>query len=310
MRLTESMLSSTYLTGLNRNLTQIAKFQEQLSSNKRINRPSDDPVAIISSLSVRSSLRNIEQYSKNITDAQSWLTQSETAVMDLNDIVASSYELALQAASGTLSGSEKQSIAENISQLREYAVEIGNSRLGDKYIFGGFNSTTAPFAKSGSDVLYQGYNLQTATPAEVSSLQSQTIEYEIGSRVTINVGLNGVDIMGTGDDNLIGIMDRLITTLKNNGSTTEIASFAGQLKNKQDDVLTQAANIGGRSKRLELLSSRYMMDEFNYESLKSSIEDIDTAEIITKLKLAETVYEAALSIGSRVILPNLTEFLR
>ncbi len=310
MRLTETMLSSSYLTGLNHNLTQIAKYQEQLSSNKRINRPSDDPVAIISSLSVRASLESLSQYSHNINDAQSWLTQSETSLMDLSEVTASVYELALQAAGGTLTATQKKDISAEIKQLKEYVVELGNSKLGDKYIFGGYNAMTAPFKISGNDVLYQGFDLTTATPADIAALQSQTTEYEIGSNVRLNVGMNGVDIMGSGNDNLINILNGLTNLLDNNGSAADIAVYAEKMKNKQDDVLTQVANIGGRANRLELLSNRYAQNQFNYETLQSSIEDIDTAEIITKLKLAETVYEAALSIGSRVILPNLTEFLR
>lgn len=309
MRVTESMISASYLKDLNRNLTGISRYQEQLATNKRINKPSDDPVGIISSLSVRSSLRKLEQYNRNVDDAQSWLTQSETAVMDINEVVSSAYELALQSASGTQSATEKKAIATELSELRNYLVELGNTKLGDKYIFGGYNTTTAPFAKSGADVLYQGVSLETATAAEITALQSQSIEFEIGSSTSISVGLNGVGLMGSGSDNLIVVMDSLISDLNSNADPATLAGHATRLQGKQDDILTLAADIGGRYNRLDLLSNRYAEDGFNYENLQASIEDIDTAEIITRLKLAETVYEAALSIGSRVIQPNLTDFL-
>ena len=310
MRLTETMLTSSYLSGLNRNLSQIAKLQLQLATNKKVNRPSDNPVAVISGLSVRASLRNIEQYNRNINDAKAWLAQSETALMDMNEAVTSAYELALQAAGGTLAPSEKQSIGGQIRQLRDYMVEIGNSRLGDKYVFGGFNTTTPPFVTENGETLYLGQNLETADAAAISALSSRQIQYEIGAGMTIDIGCTGIEIMGTGDNNLIGVLNGLLSVLDSDGPVQEITPYIDKLRAKQDDVLTQVANIGGRSKRLDLLQARYSEDEFNYMMLQSTIEDIDTAEVITRLKLAETVYEAALSIGSRVVLPNLTDFLR
>ena len=310
MRVTESMISSAYMNDLNRNLSRIARYQEQLATNKRINRPSDDPVGVISSLAVRSSMRGLAQFSRNADDATGWLTQSETAVMDINEVLNRSYELAMQSASGTKSDIEKRAIATELKQLRDYLVELGNARLGDKYIFGGFNTTTPPFQKAGNDVLYQGFNLTSADAADIDSLQEQNVRFEINSGTRISVGFNGVELMGRGSDNIFALMDNLINDLSGNADTHVLAGHAAKMQARQDDILTLAADIGGRTNRLSLLSDRFTEDGYNYERLQSSIEDIDTAEIITRLKLAETVYEAALSIGSKVILPNLTEFLR
>ena len=119
MRITENMMAQAYLDGLNRNMEQIAEYQEQLSTNKRINRPSDDPVGVINSLTVRSNLSRLSQYSRNIDDASSWLTQSETALTDLNSSLVSVYELALQAGGGSMSKTDKLAIATEVKQIRD-----------------------------------------------------------------------------------------------------------------------------------------------------------------------------------------------
>lgn len=310
MRVTESMMSGAYLNDLNRNLSKIARYQEQLSTNKRINRPSDDPVGIIGSLAVRSSQRTLAQHSRNVDDALGWLEQSENALMDISEISSRTYELALQSANGTLGETEKKAVASELAQLRDYLVELGNTRLGDQYIFGGFNTTTPPFAKSGSDVLYQGVSLAFGAAADLDDLQSQTLRFEINSGTLVSVGLNGIDLMGRGEDSIFAMMDSLIGDLQSNAGSAVLSGHAGRFQTSQENILTLAADIGGRANRLNLLRDRFSEDGYNYEKLQSSIEDIDTAEIITRLKLAETVYEAALSIGSKVILPNLTDFLR
>lgn len=309
MRITNGMMSANYLKGLNSNLTRLEKYQNQLTSNKRITRLSDDPVAIIGSLSVRTRLKNLEQYQTNIDDAQAWLTQSETAVMDLNEVVKSAYELAIQAGSGTQSPTDKAAIATAIGQLREHALQVGNTTLGDKYIFGGFCTTTAPFGSADGSVLYQGTDLLTADSTQIAAFQAQTIEYQIGDGLTATVSLTGDKLLGTGKDNLIGILDNLRQTLLNDGAVSQITAYAAQLQHKQDDILALAADIGGRTNRLDLVTARYGQDTTNYEALKSAIEDVDTAETIMRMKMAETVYNAALELGSRIIVPTLTDFL-
>ena len=80
MRVTNSMLINTVLRDLNNNMSKMAKSQEQLSSGRRINRPSDDPVGIVSSLRLRTSLTELEQYKSNAEDATSWLETTDKAL--------------------------------------------------------------------------------------------------------------------------------------------------------------------------------------------------------------------------------------
>jgi flagellar hook-associated protein 3 FlgL len=77
----------------------------------------------------------------------------------------------------------------------------------------------------------------------------------------------------------------------------------------QEQVLSMVSDIGGQANRLEFVSDRYELDSINYATVKSNIEDIDTAEVIMHYKTAESVYMAALSTGSKIIQPSLLDFL-
>ena len=93
--------------------------------------------------------------------------------------------------------------------------------------------------------------------------------------------------------------------------TTDVLTvLIGRVQGAQNHLLTRTAEIGGRQRRLELLEARYSQDNLNYEKMRSDAEDADMAEVIMYLKMAETVYQAALSAGARVIQPTLMDFLR
>ena len=90
----------------------------------------------------------------------------------------------------------------------------------------------------------------------------------------------------------------------------QIAASIRPLQDAQNHLLTRTADIGGRVRRLEMLEARYENDLINYERMRSEAEDVDFAESIMNFRMAEAVYQAALSAGARIIQPTLMDFLR
>ena len=136
MRVTNSMLISTFLNNLNKNTKGMEKYQRQLSSNSRLARLSDDPIGVINVLGVKSKIRKLAQYQNNVDDARAWLTQTETAVLEINNVIKSTYEQALQVANGTNSTEEYDAVLSYVTQMRNHIIQIANSTYGEKYIFG------------------------------------------------------------------------------------------------------------------------------------------------------------------------------
>ena len=312
MRVTNGMLASNFLNNLNRTMGRMQTYQQQLATNKRITRLSDDPIGAINSLSIRGKISRLDQYEKNIGDAKAWLTQSETAVMELNDVLKTLYEKTVQASTGTNSAQQKQAIAHEMTELRDHIVQLANSGYGDKFIFGGFQTTAPPFAYDNGQITYQGLDMVTlAGDADLENyLNNQVIQYEIGTNLQSDISISGVRLLGTGEDNIIHVLDDLITKLNNHEHPDELSPFIEKLQNKQDHVLGLATEIGGKMNRLELMENRYSLDKLNYETVKGNIEDIDMAEVTMQFKMTESVYMAALSVGSRIIQPSLIDFLR
>jgi flagellar hook-associated protein 3 FlgL len=183
--------------------------------------------------------------------------------------------------------------------------------MNSQYIFGGYNTTRQPFTvDAGGNILYNGVDMVTGDPADLAALQAEQMQFEVASGgLYINVSFTGVDILGTGTDNLYHILDSLYNDLTAGVPEATISAYADVLQEKQSEVLGRMADIGARTNRLELLKTRYEDDLVSYKTVKSRIEDADLAEVVMNYKMAEAVYTASLNAGSGIIQHTLLDYL-
>lgn len=311
MRVTNSMMMSSFLNNINGNMSLLEKYQQQLSTGKKINQLSDDPIGIMSLLDAKSKLRKLDMQNTSIGDAQSWIDQTDTSLQELNNVIEQVYNKTLGAANGTLTGDDRNAVAQFVEQMRQQAIQIGNSSYGGKYIFGGYNTTSEPFQVDGSGTLqYDGVDLATAPAATTDALKAQVITYSTGTNISTDVSVTGVDVMGTGANNLNKILSDLETALTGGAGTDVLSDFAGKLQDKQGNVLALLADVGGRSNRLQMMTNENSDNEINYTQVESNVEDADQALATMNFKMAETVYRSALQVGAMVIQPSLLDFLK
>lgn len=311
MRVTSGMMFKGYLKNLNTNLSSMNKLQIQMASGKRITRPSDDPIGVISSMQTRVKLYKSEQYKTNVDKALTWLEQTESSVLELNEIIKTAYEKAVYMSNDFLSTSDKSATAEEIGQLRDHVITIGNAKSGDKYIFGGYNVTSPPFVVDGTGgILYNGYDLTDALNPALLAEDAASIEYEIGFDVTMAISTTGTQLFGMGDNNVYSVLNDFYNALKNDASADEISQYIEKLQDCQTRVMSVDASVGGRTNRLELIQNRFEDDVLMYKAIQSNIEDVDQAEAIMNYKMAEFVYMAALQIGQNLVQASLINFLK
>lgn len=164
-------------------------------------------------------------------------------------------------------------------------------------------------------------------------LMNDVISFDVGPGISMPVTINGLDILffttqdGDGNaimrnmyellnevhDSVVGTRlnaDGLPITVSDGDEITGLTNLIKLVQDGQESLLVKTADIGGRDRRLDLLEARYESDDINYETMRSNAEDADIAEVIMYLRMAETVYQAALSAGARVIQPTLMDFLR
>lgn len=160
LRITQGMLYSRALADVQRGLFRYSRLQEEVATGRRINRASDDPAAALRVLPLRNDLRDLEQLHGNVALAKETLDTGAGSLEDASALMQRVRELTTQAANGTISSSDRQSIAAEVEQLLNQLVSIGNSRRGDRYLFGGTENSISPFElvedAGGTRIVYRG----------------------------------------------------------------------------------------------------------------------------------------------------------
>lgn len=194
MRVTNSMIINNLMRNLNRNLNRMEKTQRNLSSGKKFVNPSDDPIGVSRSLRLNTEVAAMAQYKRNADDVLSWLSTTEMAAKNINEVLKRAKELTVQAASETNSLSERVSIAEEIKELRKQLITIGNTTYAGSYLFSGFKTDKPLLAEDGTYDLGGGTNKLTF---------DEVIEINIGVGDRISENFVGQRIFGLyspGDD--------------------------------------------------------------------------------------------------------------
>jgi flagellar hook-associated protein 3 FlgL len=281
------MLSNNMLRNLSNSYSRLDKLQDQISTQKKFTKPSDDPVAAMMGMNYRTDLNRVQQYTRNIGEVRNWIDSTDDAldkgVLALQRI----RELTVQASNGTLEGDQRKAIAEEVKQLKEHLQNIGDTQVGGKYIFNG--------------------NQTNVRPSEAGTYASGSIELEVFSGIKIQVNTEGSalfgDMLGAEGD-----IQKLITALETNDPA--IGDMLEKVDKNIDNFLSARALIGAKQNRVDLMEDRLSQQEVFSTRILSNNEDIDMEKAIIELTTQESVHRAALSVGARIIQPTLTDFLR
>jgi flagellar hook-associated protein 3 FlgL len=150
MRVADKMAFDQVNRNIARNRSEMAGLQNQAATQKRVTKPSDDPVAASRVLFSKTELKSGEQFIKNLNYARSFLDFTDQSLSELTEVLMRAKELALsQSSDGSSNAQTKIAVAAEIGQLRDQSVQIGNRKLGERFIFGGFKTTTKPFDEGG-----------------------------------------------------------------------------------------------------------------------------------------------------------------
>ena len=315
MRISNNMMTNNYLYSLNNALERQTKIQEQLDDGKAIHRPSDDPIKAIRALRFNSNLGMNEQYTQNVKDATSWMETTDGALQDISSITTRAKELVIQSIAPNPSiGFE--AIGKEIDGIINQLVQVGNTKLGDRYVFAGQKDKTEPFqvvkdATSGlvARVEYHGDANKISMPLQPG----------LADPSKDSVNLTGIDIFGAkvsvsgGDsikflNDLITIRDEL---LKGNPDLSYLSNTGlANIENGRDTTLRSHTTLGARMATYEMTQSLLEGQNIIITGDVANNEDIDVSKTLIDFTTSENVYKAALAIGARIMPPSLVDFLR
>lgn len=291
MRVTQSMLSGNMLRNLSSSYEKMGKLQEQVNTGKKVNRPSDDPVTAMKGINYRAELNNVEQFARNIGEAHNWLDTTDDTFDKIGSTIQRANELMVQASNDTLNQDDRKKIDSELQQLREHIQNLANTKIGDRYIFSGTKTTTAPFDGE-KYVDDEAFN--------------KTIEIEVFSGIMLPINSTPIDVLKEIDTMFVDIS----TAIQGNASGSELAAHISTIDKNMNKLLETRATIGALQNRVELMDTRLQSQEVIATKRMSENEDIDYEKTITQMITQESIHRAALSVGAKIIQPTLADFLR
>jgi len=301
MRVTQSMLASNSLKNISKSYERMGNYQDQLSTGKKINRPSDDPVVAIKGMFYRTNLTEVEQYKRNLSEAYTWMENSEAGIEHATQIVQRMRELVVQGQNGTNSSNDLNSMGVEIGQLKEDLVNVANTQVAGRYIFNGEKTQTAPIPEG---------SLTMVDDKGIYSFEQNTSAFnvEVSKGVNLKVNINSQNVFG---QDFLNLVQQIEEGLTNGTETFENGDqLLEQLDGHIDKMISERAELGARYNRLELIDSRLADQEVIANRILSDNEDADLERVITDLTIQESIHRASLSVGSRIIQPTLIDFLR
>lgn len=330
MRITNRVMNNNLLLNLNRGLTRLDRINNQLGSKKQINVPSDDPVKAGIILRTSTSIREADQYIRNIGSAESWLDAADIVMKDVISVIHRAKELGLYGASSHLDETARKALADEVSQLHGNVLQLANSTHGGRYIFSGQYTQTKTFELAEiitnpsdpgyverfdpssdeydpnaiRDVVFLSELVDGFEPPLYDE-NAMSLNFEIGVGVTMPVNMRGQELFEPIFDALQQLYDELSAPSPNPSSTV-----LGNLDAALDNVLQQVSELGGKQNRVGLAKERMLDLQLNLTQILSEEQDLDYAEAIMELKMEEFAYRTALSVGARIIQPSLVDFLR
>jgi len=306
VRMTQGMMNRGAQTGLQAGLDRLAKVQEQLTTGRVINRPSDDPTGATSAMRIRASVADQKQYVRNANDGLGWLNQADSTLSSVTDQTRRAYEIALQGANdGSVGAQAREALATEVDQIRQGLMSTANAAYLNRPVFGGVTP---------GDVAYAVDPTDPVDPTRIKYVPAATYPVQgvlrsVADGATVRVDVEGPDVFGADGNSVFDHLSALSTALRA-GDSAAISTAVGALQADRERVVNVQADIGARTKRVEQARDAATDAELRLTSSLSEVENTDLVKASVDLKLQEVAYQAALSATARVMQPSLLDFLR
>lgn len=310
MRITNQALASRNLRALSDNLRLLADAQDRVATGKRFQRASEDPSAASEVMRTDSSMRAMEQYRRNLDAARGRVNAEEAVLDQLNSILIRAQELAVSQASDTASAATREAAKEEVDNLLQFALTLGNTRFGDEFLFGGHYTDSAPFDADADLSAPPARDLYLAAdPNDPGSKREPTGHM----RIAISPGFN-LPVAHNGSELLLdsGVLESLHELSHALGANDQdvIRDTIGSLQGAFDRVQVAFGTVGARTNQIEITESGIASLYANLQGYRSGLADAEFERSATELAARQSAYQAALLATSRVLNLSITDYLR
>jgi flagellar hook-associated protein 3 FlgL len=302
-RVTTQMTAANLLANINQSMDRVDTTQQELSTGKKINQPSDNPYGTSLALQLNNQLANLDSYSNNVTDGTGWAQSANASLSDITNAVQRIRELVVGAANGTNTQADMAADADEVNQLIDQIKQDANTQYNGQYIFAGAATGTQPY-QAGANDAYAG--------------DSGQVMRTIGPGTSIAVNANLAGVLGTGqttagqpagDGKLLNTL-RNIADAMQSGNTGALSANLSQLDSNFNSLTGLTAALGATTDRLQMAGSRIESLQAADTQVLSNTQDADMAKTEIDFSTQQAALQAALQAGAKIVQSSLMNFLQ
>jgi flagellar hook-associated protein 3 FlgL len=303
MRVTQNITTNTLISYINQQAGNLLKTQQQIASQKRINKSSDDPIGMGQVLGYRTKIAVTDQYQENIGRGMTRIEFNELTLDFASDLVDTARELAAEYSGSTQSAATRQSVALQVKDIYDQVMQMANSKFNGNYIFAGHATNTEPFSHLPDfTATYDGdegdFQIMVSDGVEVNLVAD-------GRKIFQNAANGGVNIF----DELKNLIDGLEHPDPVAGSA-QIEATVKVLQDGRDQINDSRSEYALSLYRLQA-ADEYMTNlRPKVEEAMATLEQADLTKAVVELQNLELAYETTIATAARIIQPSLLDFLR
>jgi flagellar hook-associated protein 3 FlgL len=270
---------------------------QEVSTGRSVNAPGDNPAAVAALVLNDAQTSEDAQFQTNVTDLQSKLQLANSVVNNASQLLTSAISLGTEGATGTVSTSQRQSIAAQVSSLQQQLLALANTTDQGAYIFSGTNVTTPAFtadASAPSGVVYNGNSA-------VNSVQ-------ISEGQSLQTNVPGSELFTNSSGNAFAALNDLANALN---SGTGIAAATTEVQNAFNQVNTQGAFYGNALSQLQNTENYLSQETVNLSQQQNTLIGANLTQAVTSLSQDETDEQASESAAAQILqLPTLLNYIQ
>jgi flagellar hook-associated protein 3 FlgL len=291
-------MSSDVLAAIWETQTQENTALQQMSTGKRVNLPSDDPLAAAQMVGNQDQSNRADQYLQNIDTLTSQLQTADTALGSTVTAVTQAITLGVQGSTGTLSQANRQQIVQNLLGIQSQLVQLANTSVGGSFLFGGTASTAPP------------YTLDSTSPSGVTyNGNSGTNTVQVADGLKLQTNMPGNQLFQNSAGDVFGSLQKLITALQS-GTPADAQTATNDLRTAFDALAGQRIFYGNAVNQLNSTQTFLQQEQVTLKSQANNLVGADLTQAATDLTKATTAHDAALAAAAKILPTSLLDYLK
>jgi flagellar hook-associated protein 3 FlgL len=306
MRISNALVTQHLIAGVTSNGSKLQEAQERVTTGLKVQKMSDDPTSGGAIMLTSSALRGITQFKRNTSALGTELDAEDSALGQVGDVLTRAKELAVGASGANANAASRAATALEVKSLIGQIIQVGNTKLGDGFLFGGSNSMdAAPFDQNQTGQLPAYVTVPAGASAPRLPQGSRSVEISAAQTMPGAHDGDTVFVQSGVLSSLQSLYDGLVAN-----DPAAISASEGQLDDAMNKTQALVGDVGARRNRVDAATASLEVMEANLQSKKSDLSEVDMEQAITQMMARYTAYQAAMMASSKVMGLSLTDYLR